>query len=172
LNNAAIAAQALRDAGAERVAILDVDYHHGNGTQSIFYDRADVLFVSLHAHPAQEYPFFLGYEDETGEGAGEGFNLNYPMRWQTAWDAYRDAFDSALGKIKGFGPDLVVVSLGVDTFESDPISSFRLKSADYLEMGRRIATLRRSTLFVFEGGYAVDELGVNVVNVLTGFEEA
>jgi acetoin utilization deacetylase AcuC-like enzyme len=172
LNNAAIAAQAVRDAGAERVAILDVDYHHGNGTQTIFYDRADVLFVSLHAHPAQEYPFFLGYEDETGAGAGEGFNVNYPMRWETAWDAYRDALGSALGKLRDFGPDLVVVSLGVDTFESDPISSFRLKSTDYLEMGRRIATLCHPTLFVFEGGYAVDELGVNVVNVLTGFEGA
>ncbi|MFQ5985665.1 MAG: histone deacetylase family protein, partial [Alphaproteobacteria bacterium] len=170
LNNAAIAAQAVRDGGAERVAVLDVDYHHGNGTQMIFYDRADVLFVSLHGHPKQEYPYFLGYEDETGQGAGQGFNANYPMRWGTAWDAYAEALDSGLQRIGDFGPEVLVVSLGVDTFEKDPISHFKLKSEDYLELGRRIARLGLPTLFVMEGGYAVEEIGVNVVNVLTGFE--
>lgn len=170
LNNAAIAAQALRDAGAGRACILDVDYHHGNGTQSIFYHRSDVLFVSLHAHPAQEYPYFLGYEDETGAAEGEGFNANYPMRWGTTWNAYGEALGRALDRIKVYGPDVLVVSLGVDTFERDPISRFKLKSEDYLAMGRAIAGIGCPTLFVLEGGYAIDELGVNVVNVLTGFE--
>ena len=171
LNNAAIAAQAFRDGGARRVAVLDVDYHHGNGTQEIFYRRSDVLFVSLHGHPAQEYPYFVGYADEKGEGRGEGFNLNLPMRWGTAWDAYGDALDAGLARIRRYRPDAVVVSLGVDTFKADPISHFKLESEDYLTIGASIARLGRPTLFVMEGGYAVDELGINAVNVLQGFEE-
>lgn len=170
LNNAAVAAQAFRDDGAERVAVLDVDYHHGNGTQMIFYDRPDVLFVSLHGHPKQEYPFFLGYEDETGEGAGEGFNANYPMRWGTAWDTYGEALDSGLRRVRDFGADVLIVSLGVDTFEKDPVAHFKLKSEDYLEIGRRIARLALPTLFVMEGGYAIEEVGINAVNALAGFE--
>jgi acetoin utilization deacetylase AcuC-like enzyme len=100
LNNAAIAAQALRDQGATRVAILDVDYHHGNGTQAIFYDRGDVLFASLHGHPQDEFPFFLGYAEETGIGAGEGCNLNYPMRHGTGFDLWSQALDSACQRIE------------------------------------------------------------------------
>ena len=169
LNNAAIAAQWLRDAGAARIAVLDVDYHHGNGSQMIFYDRADVLYASIHADPRQEFPFFLGYADETGAGAGEGFNANYPLPWGTAWESYAEALDAALHRVRGFAPEALVVSLGVDTFETDPISKFRLRTDDYLEMGRRIAALRLATLFVMEGGYAVEALGVNAVNVLTGF---
>lgn len=169
-NNAAIAAQAFRDQGCDRVAILDVDYHHGNGTQAIFYDRPDVLFVSLHAHPIQEYPFFLGYEDETGAGAGEGFNRNYPLRWETDWTAYSAALNDAIQQIQAFRPDAVVVSLGVDTFDGDPISRFRLRGDDYLRMGAAIAQISAPTLFVMEGGYAVEEIGVNVVSVLRGFE--
>lgn len=171
-NNVAIAAQAFRDGGAERVAILDVDYHHGNGTQAVFYDRADVLFVSLHAHPAQEYPYFLGYEDETGKGEGKGFNRNFPMRWGTEWAAYLGSLETGLAIIRDFAPDALVVSLGVDTFEKDPISRFRLRSDHYIELGGKIGKLSLPTLFVMEGGYAVDEIGVNVVNVLTGFEGA
>ncbi|MEE8248111.1 MAG: histone deacetylase family protein, partial [Alphaproteobacteria bacterium] len=128
LNNAAIAAQAFLDQGAGRVAILDIDYHHGNGTQTIFYDRDDVLFASLHGHPAQEFPYFLGYETETGAGAGEGFNANYPLRWGTGFDRWSEALDDACRRITAFGPDAVIVSLGVDTFENDPISQFRLRS--------------------------------------------
>lgn len=172
LNNAAIAAQAFRDAGAERVAVLDVDYHHGNGTQAIFYDRADVLFASLHGHPAEEYPYFLGYEEETGEGAGEGFNLNYPLRRGSGWSAYEPALTNALQRLEGYAPDALVVSLGVDTYKGDPISHFKLESEHYLRMGEMIAGLARPTLFVMEGGYAVEEIGVNAVNVLTGFEQA
>jgi acetoin utilization deacetylase AcuC-like enzyme len=171
LNHAAIAAQAFRDAGAGRVAVLDVDYHHGNGTQSIFYDRPDVLFCSLHGHPAQEFPFFLGYEDEIGEGPGKGCNRNYPLPWGTGWEAWSEALDDACRQIGRFGPEALVVSLGVDTFKEDPISQFKLDSPDYLEVGRRIANLGLPTLFVMEGGYAVEAIGVNAVNVLLGFEE-
>jgi acetoin utilization deacetylase AcuC-like enzyme len=171
-NNAAIAAQAFRDSGAQKVAVLDVDYHHGNGTQEIFYRRGDVLFASLHGHPAQEYPYFLGYEDETGEGAGEGCNANYPLRWGTGWDAYETALDDALARTRRFKPDALVISLGVDTFKEDPISKFKLDSPDYLKIGRKIAVLKLPTLFVMEGGYAVEEIGINAVNVLAGFEGA
>ncbi|MEQ8356433.1 MAG: histone deacetylase family protein [Kiloniellaceae bacterium] len=170
LNNAAIAAQSFIDAGAGRVAILDVDYHHGNGTQAIFYDRPDVFFASLHGHPRQEFPFFLGYEDETGAGAGEDCNANYPLPWGSGFDVWRAALREACKRIGDYGPEALIVSLGVDTFEHDPISKFKLKSADYVTIGNEIATLGKPTLFVMEGGYAVAEIGVNAVNVLTGFE--
>lgn len=170
LNNAAIAAQALRDAGAARVAILDVDYHHGNGTQAIFYDRGDVLVANLHADPRDEYPFFLGYAEETGIGAGEGANLNYPMRHGTGFELWAEALESACRRIAAWRADALVVSLGVDTYEGDPISRFRLQSLDFVTYGRRIATLGLPTLFVMEGGYAVEAIGINAVNVLTGFE--
>lgn len=169
-NNVAVAAQWLRDNGAAKVAILDIDYHHGNGTQTIFYDRADVFFVSLHAHPRQEFPYFLGYEDETGEGEGDGYNMNLPMNWGTAFDTYARALERALARIAEYSPAVLLVSVGVDTFEKDPISEFRLKSGDYTELGRRIASLGLPTHFVMEGGYAIDEIGVNTVNILAGFE--
>lgn len=172
LNNAAIAAQAFRDAGADRVAILDIDYHHGNGTQAIFYDRADVLFVSLHGHPAQEYPYFAGYEDETGAAAGEGFTLNLPLRHGTGFDLWAEALETGCRRTADYGADALVVSLGLDTFEEDPISQFKLKSDDYLTVGARLAALGRPTLFVMEGGYAVDALGRNTANVLGGFAGA
>lgn len=171
LNNAGIAAQAFLDQGAKRVAILDVDYHHGNGTQAMFYGRNDVLTISLHADPKQEFPYFLGYADEIGEGAGEGYHQNLPLPWGTDWARYADALETALRRIAQYRPDALVVSLGLDTFEEDPISRFKLKAADYLKMGERIAWADLPTLFVMEGGYAVDALGVNTVNVLTGFEQ-
>jgi acetoin utilization deacetylase AcuC-like enzyme len=172
LNNAAIAAQALLAKGASRVAVLDIDYHHGNGTQSIFYDRADVLFVSLHGDPLESYPYFLGHADERGRGAGLGFNHNHPLPHGTDWTGYAPALDHACTRIAGYAPDAIVVSLGVDTFKDDPISRFRLESADYLRMGAAIATIARPALFVMEGGYMVDAIGVNTVNVLQGFEAA
>ena len=172
INNVAVAAQAALDAGAARVAILDVDYHHGNGTQSIFYERDDVLFVSLHGHPDHEYPYFLGYEEETGTGRGEGYNLNLPMRWGTDWGGYGEALDIAVGRLHDYGPDVLLVSLGVDTFKADPISHFKLEHEDYLRIGGAIAGLELPTHFVMEGGYAVAEIGVNVLNTLSGFEEA
>jgi acetoin utilization deacetylase AcuC-like enzyme len=171
-NNAAIAAQALRDGGAARVCVLDVDYHHGNGTQEIFYDRGDVMVVSLHSDPVQEYPYFCGYADETGAGDGDGANLNVPLPWGTDAAHYAEALDAALRRIASFGTDALVVSLGVDTYKGDPISRFLLDSGDFLDIGRRIAGLKKPTLFVMEGGYAVEAIGVNLVNVLQGFEAA
>jgi len=172
VNNAAICAQSFIDQGAKRIAILDVDFHHGNGTQEIFYQRGDVLFCSLHGDPREAFPHFLGYADERGEGSGEGFNHNYPMGPGTTYAQWLSALNDALATIKTYSPDALVVSLGVDTFENDPISFFKLKTADFSDFGARIATLGLPTLFVMEGGYAVDEIGVNTVNVLTGFEGA
>lgn len=169
LNNAALAAQALRDAGARRVAVLDVDFHHGNGTQSIFYDRADVLTVSLHGDPRTEYPFFLGHADERGRGAGEGFNLNLPLPAGTDAQRWFDALREGLQAVARFGADALVVPLGVDTFEGDPISRFRLRSEDFLALGEAVAGAGLPTVFTMEGGYAVAEVGVNAVNVLQGF---
>lgn len=172
LNNAAIAAQSMRDAGAGRVAILDIDYHHGNGTQAIFYDRPDVLVANLHGDPEVEYPYFLGRADERGAGEGEGFNLNYPLPWGTGFADWSEALEEACRQIARYAPEALVVSLGVDTYRGDPISQFRLDSPDYLRVGERIAGLGRPTLFVMEGGYAVEEIGLNAVNVLLGFEGA
>jgi len=172
LNNAAVAAQYLRDQGTERVAILDVDFHHGNGTQDIFYGRSDVLYASLHGDPAEAFPYFSGYADETGSGAGLGFTMNFPLPGGTEFAAWREALRAALARIGDFRADALVVSLGVDTFAGDPISSFRLQSPDFSTYGRMIGACGLPTLFVLEGGYAVGEIGVNVVNVLTGFEDA
>lgn len=169
LNNAALAAQYLRDRGATRVAILDVDYHHGNGTQSLFYDRADVLFVSLHGDPATEYPYFLGHADELGQGEGHGYNLNLPLPHGTQWERWSDALEVACRRVADFAPDAVVVSLGVDTSEDDPISNFRLRTEHYPLMGKRIAALRLPTVLVMEGGYATGAIGENVAGVLGGF---
>lgn len=172
LSNAALAAQYLRDHGHQRVAVLDVDAHHGNGTQEIFWERADVLFVSIHGTPDTEYPYFLGFADERGAAAGEGYTRNFPMPRETAWSDYGPTLDAALGVVAGFGPDALVVSLGVDTFAGDPISPFALAREDFPVLGRRIASLRLPTVFVQEGGYAVEDIGANVVGVLSGFEEA
>ncbi len=171
LNNAGIAAQAFRDQGAKRVAILDVDYHHGNGTQQMFYEREDVLTVSLHADPRQEYPYFTGYADEIGAGAGEGYHMNLPLPWGTDWRRYTEALELALTRVRQYGAEALVISLGLDTFEHDPISRFKLMEEDYHRLGERIAWADLPTLFVMEGGYAVDALGINTVNVLMGFEQ-
>jgi acetoin utilization deacetylase AcuC-like enzyme len=172
LNNAALAAQHMLDDGARKIAILDIDYHHGNGTQSIFYDRSDVLFVSIHADPRSEYPFYLGHADETGSGAGLGYNVNLPLPHGASTQAWFSALETACLRLQMFQPEALVVSLGVDTFAGDPLSHFGLQSADYLRIGERLAYLGLPTAFIFEGGYAVKELGVNVVNVLEGFETA
>ena len=172
LNNAAIAAQVMRDSGKERVAVLDVDFHHGNGTQDIFYGRDDVLFLSLHGDPMDAFPHFLGHADEVGRGAGTGFTKNYPMPPGTTFETWRAALGDALERVAAFAPDALIISLGVDTFETDPISFFKLKSEDFTTYGADIAALALPTLFVMEGGYDIAEIGINTVNVLTGFEGA
>jgi acetoin utilization deacetylase AcuC-like enzyme len=170
VNNAAAAAQALLDGGMARVAVVDVDYHHGNGTQDIFWDRGDVLVCSLHGDPRQEYPFFTGYAEERGDGDGVDANRNHPLPMGTTAPTWFAALDEALGHVRAFGPEAVVVSLGVDTYVDDPISRFQLESPDYPVLGDRLAGLGVPTLFVMEGGYAVDAIGTNVAGVLTGFE--
>lgn len=172
LNNAAIAAQGFLDQGADRVAVLDVDYHHGNGTQDIFYERNDVLVASLHADPDQAFPFFTGVKSETGIDVGEGFNANYPLAPGTSFAAWSEALTHALQRITDFAPDALVVSLGVDTFEHDPISSFHLTTEDFSTYGRMIGALDLPTVYCMEGGYAVEEIGTNTVNVLTGHMQA
>ncbi|ABC21977.1 histone deacetylase family protein [Rhodospirillum rubrum] len=172
LNNAAIAAQTLRDQGAGRVAILDVDYHHGNGTQEIFYERGDVLFVSLHADPAFGYPYYTGYGDQSGRGAGEGTTLNLPLAAGTTEAEWLAALEHGLARLGEFAPDAVVVSLGVDTWAGDPLSHFKVSARAFPALGARLAGLGLPTLFVMEGGYATAELGKNVVGVLSGFEDA
>jgi acetoin utilization deacetylase AcuC-like enzyme len=171
LNNAALAAQHLRDQGAARVAVLDIDYHHGNGTQAIFYSRPDVLFTSIHGDPHTEYPFYLGYADECGAAAGLGCNCNLPLARGTGFALWREALRQALQGIARFKADALVVSLGLDTFDGDPVAGFKLQSDDYLRVGADIAAAGLPTVFVFEGGYAVAEVGVNAVNVLAGFEQ-
>ncbi len=170
LNNAALAAAAFRDQGAERVAVLDVDFHHGNGAQSVFYARSDILTVSIHGDPDFAFPYFLGAADETGEGPGEGANLNLPLPAGASWDVWSAALETACAAIEAHGAEALVVALGVDAFEGDPISAFKLTSADFTRIGARVARLGRPSVFVLEGGYAVAEIGVNVANTLEGFE--
>ena len=169
INSAAVAAQAACAAGRDRVAILDIDYHHGNGTQDIFYGRGDMLFVSIHADPATDYPFYWGHADEAGEGEGEGATLNLPLPRGTGIEDYAPALGRALDRIAAFAPDLLVLSYGADTFEDDPISCFTLRTPDYEAIARRIAALALPTLIVMEGGYAVDALGANTASFLSGF---
>lgn len=169
LNNAALAAQHLRNSGVTKVAVLDIDYHHGNGTQAIFYDRPDVFFASIHGDPRTEYPFYLGHADEKGMGAGLGANLNLPLPRGTDFATWALALEVALSAIATFGAEAMVVSLGMDTFEGDPISGFKLNSDDYLRVGERLARAGLPTALVFEGGYAVEEVGLNAVNVLQAF---
>lgn len=171
LNNAAIAAQSLIARGMKRIAILDVDYHHGNGTQSIFYDRDDVLFVSIHGDPNEDYPFFLGHADERGVGKGEGYNINFPLPHGATVKEWFNTLAVSLEAIRNYKPEAAVISLGVDTYAGDPISHFKLDSEDFLRLGERLSTLRLPTLFIMEGGYNVDAIGMNVANVLMGFEE-
>jgi acetoin utilization deacetylase AcuC-like enzyme len=169
LSNAAIAAEHAIAAGPKRVAVLDVDYHHGNGTQDIFYERADVLYVSIHADPVMDYPYYWGHADETGAAAGAGATLNLPLPRGTDWVGYEPALVRALEQIALHQPDLLIVSYGADTFEGDPISHFKLRTGDYDPMARRIAELGLPTIIVMEGGYAVDALGENVSAFLGGF---
>jgi acetoin utilization deacetylase AcuC-like enzyme len=169
LNTAAIAAQAARDAGAKRVAILDIDYHHGNGTQDIFWDRGDVFYASIHADPATDYPFFWGHADEVGEGDGQGATLNLPLPQGATLATFRTAQATALDAIARFDPELLILSFGADTWDGDPISDFKLATADYATLARDIAARGWPTVIAMEGGYAVDALGANVASLLAGF---
>ncbi len=169
-NNAALAAQLLSDT-RRRVAILDVDMHHGNGTQAIFYERPDVLTVSIHGDPAHIYPYFLGRADEKGRGAGEGANLNLPLAPRSGWSEYSAALASALARIREFGADTLVLPLGVDTVAGDPTGAFRLEGSDFTRMGWMIASLELPTVITMEGGYRLDVLGNCVADVVDGLRQ-
>jgi acetoin utilization deacetylase AcuC-like enzyme len=169
LNTAAIAAEAAIAAGRARIAILDIDYHHGNGTQDIFYGRGDVFFASIHADPATDYPFYWGHPDETGEAEGKGATLNLPLPRGAGMAEFGAAIDRALEAISSFRPALVICSYGADTYAGDPISHFLIETSDYSVIAGRIAALELPTLVVMEGGYAVDALGKNVAGFLEGF---
>jgi acetoin utilization deacetylase AcuC-like enzyme len=169
-NNAAVAAQYLVERTGEPVAILDVDYHHGNGTQQIFYAREDVLYVSLHGHPDRAYPYFTGFEDETGAERGKGANLNVPLQAGCLDDAYLEALERGLEAIAGFRGSMIVVSLGFDTYGQDPIADFALTTPAYHEMGRRVAAVGRRLVILQEGGYHVPHLGENARQWLRGAE--
>ena len=167
INNSALATEILSRAG-RRVAILDIDVHHGNGTEAIFYDRADILTISLHADTKRFYPFFWGYAEETGRGEGEGYNLNLPLARGTKIDAYRMALDRAFRRIGDFAPDMLVIAAGLDISIDDPFQGFAITTADFSTIGREIAGLRLPMLVVQEGGYPSASLGANLASLLEG----
>jgi len=168
LNNAAIAAQWLADRSGEPVAIMDVDFHHGNGTQQIFWERGDVLYCSLHADPDRMFPYFSGFADEAGAGPGRGATVNVPLPVGTSDEQYVGALEAPLGRIADFPGSLLVVSLGIDTYGQDPIGDFALTTAVYGEVGRRVAATGRRLVILLEGGYFVPDLGQNVRRWLRG----
>lgn len=170
LNNIAIAAQYLRENGASKIAILDIDLHHGNGTQDIFYNRSDVLVVNINADPHFKFPHFTGYNDEHGQETGAGFNFNFPLPEGTDNDLYATTAQKALAIISKYQPEFLLVSAGFDTHELDPIGAFRLTTPYYQELGLEIKKLELPMLIVQEGGYATDVLGDNVVSFLKGLK--
>jgi len=171
LNNSGIAAERLLKAG-RRPTILDIDVHHGNGTQGIFYERGDVLTVSIHADPVRFYPFFWGHGHERGEGPGRGCNLNLPLARGTADDDYLTTLETAFDHIRAFGTDVLVVALGLDAYEKDPLKGLAITTPGFARIGAAIARLGLPTLFVQEGGYLSEELGHNLTSFLKGFQDA
>ncbi|QEW22389.1 Acetylpolyamine aminohydrolase [Marinibacterium anthonyi] len=171
LNNSGIAAERLRAAGL-RPAIVDVDVHHGNGTQGIFYDRDDVLTVSIHADPARFYPFFWGHAQERGQGRGLGCNLNLPLPRGTGDDDYLATLNTALQRVHSFGADAIVVALGLDASIDDPFQGLAVTQDGFARIGAAFAATGLPVLFVQEGGYVSDTLGANLTRVLAGFQEA
>lgn len=169
LNNAAIAANWLSRLG--KVAILDVDYHAGNGTQQIFYSRADVLTISIHADPNHEYPYYAGFPDETGAGAGLGFHRNFPLPLGADDPLYLQTLSEACGLIRAFEPRTLVVSAGMDIYGEDPLGRIRVSSGGIAKIGAQIASLNLPTLIVMEGGYNNDDLGKNITAFLGAFCE-
>jgi acetoin utilization deacetylase AcuC-like enzyme len=171
LNNTAIGAQMLRQAH-DRIAILDVDLHHGNGTQSVFYTRNDVLTVSIHADPLRFYPFFWGYANEQGQGEGQGYNLNLPLQRGSGDAEFLAALEIAMERIRTFSPGALVIALGLDAFEGDPFGGLSVSTGGFRAIANRIATkLRLPTLMVQEGGYLCDELGENLSQFLLGHQD-
>lgn len=170
LNNAAIAARHAQKSGLGPVAILDIDYHHGNGTQDIFYDDPEIFFASIHADPEADYPFYWGHQDETGDADGIGTNFNVPLPRGTDYLQYQSALGKTLNAISKWGAKFLVLSFGADTYAGDPISEFQLQTADFPRLAQEISALALPTLIIMEGGYAVKALGENVGAFLSGFD--
>lgn len=168
-NNNAIGANYLTKYG--KVAILDIDYHHGNGQQQIFYKRSDVLTLSIHGHPSFAYPYFSGFNNEKGEGEGLGFNVNFALPETITYSDYRETLLQAMAKIEKFNPDFLVVALGLDIAKGDPTGTWPLRIADFHNNGKMIASLKLPTLFTQEGGYKTQVLGKNAKAFFTGFYE-
>lgn len=171
LNNTALAAQYLRSRH-ERVAILDIDVHHGNGTQSVFYRRSDVLTVSIHADPMNYYPYYWGGAGEAGEGPGQGYNLNLPVPVGSGDDVWLRELDAALAKIEDFAPGVLVVALGLDAHESDPLRGGSVTQAGFARIAEQIASLALPTVIVQEGGYLTEHLSDNLAMFLSAYEGA
>jgi acetoin utilization deacetylase AcuC-like enzyme len=165
-NNASVAANLL--SGYGKVAMVDVDYHHGNGSQEIFYERPDVLTISIHGHPRFTYPYFSGFRGEKGRGAGRGYNVNMPLPENIGGEEHRRALRDALKRVTRFRPRYLVVPLGLDTAKEDPTGSWTLEATDFEEMGIMIGSLHYPTLIVQEGGYDTRVLGANARGFLTG----
>ena len=168
INNAAVAANWLSTKG--KTALLDIDYHAGNGTQDIFYERNDMLTLSIHGDPNYEYPHYIGFADETGAGPGLGFHKNFPLPKDTGDKVYLSVLDEALNIIKKFAANYLVISAGVDTFDGDPLGTFKVTCEGFSEIGKRIASLNLPTAIIMEGGYANEALGTNVVTLLENFK--
>jgi len=171
-NNAAIAAHHVATTTGTRVTVLDVDYHHGNGTQQIFYGRGDVQYVSLHGDPQRAYPYITGFADELGEGKGRGSNTNIPLAAKTDDDRFLDALDEACEAVQSFGPSLLIVSLGLDTFITDPICDLAVTRDGFSSSGARVRSLGLPTVVLQEGGYDLANLGLNVQAWLHGLQMA
>ncbi len=169
INNTAVAAQRLRSHTAQRIAILDVDVHHGNGTQGIFYERADVLTVSIHADPSNYFPFYAGYAEETGRGAGLGFNLNLPLPHGSGDAPFLQALDTALARIRAFAPAALAIALGLDASEHDPLGVLKVTQQGFSQAARTIAKLALPTVIVQEGGYLCPALPLNLIAFLSPF---
>jgi acetoin utilization deacetylase AcuC-like enzyme len=167
VNHAALAARRLLSLG--RVVVLDIDYHHGNGTQAIFWDDPRVLYASVHIDPNLDFPFFSGFADETGSSQAPGSTYNIPLLPHTTSAAYLAALEALLSAVRAFRPGALVVSLGYDAYVGDPLSAFRVEASAYEAAGARIGALRLPTLLVQEGGYALDQLPLLAEQFLTGF---
>jgi len=169
LNNSALAAQRLRDAGAARVAVIDIDSHHGNGTQGIFWDRDDVFTVSLHGDPNRYYPWYCGHAEERGSGAGVGCNLNLPLEFGLGDEAWLAALAQGIAAARGFGAEALVVPLGFDASEHEPLGALRVTEDGFARAGALLAGLHLPSAIVQEGGYNVDLLGTLLARFLTGW---
>lgn len=167
-NNAGVAAMNFVKNAKGKVAVLDVDYHHGNGTQDVFYDTDAVLYVSIHGHPNSEYPYYTGFDDETGTGKGLGYNTNIPLPRMTGETEYMKALEKACERINKYKPDFLIISLGLDTYKHDPICTFRLEISSYYNMAKRLLSLGYPVLILQEGGYYVPDLGKLAVSFLDG----